>query len=97
MKPRPRLEKEDERDLGKYARGKGCLYYKFTSPAHPCVPDRIVVSPRGRVLFLELKRRGNTPTVKQLAELLALTEKGVDARWSDNLDEMKGWIDEICA
>lgn len=76
---------------------RGCKFYKFKSPAAPSVPDRILVTPRGHVLFLELKKPGEKPTLGQLKEILDLCELGADARWSDNFEEMKGWIDELCA
>lgn len=38
----------------------GCLVYKFVSPGNDGVPDRIVVTPTGEVIFVELKTaRGN--------------------------------------
>lgn len=38
----------------------GCLFYKFVSPGNDGVPDRIVVTPTGEVIFVELKTaRGN--------------------------------------
>lgn len=38
----------------------GCLVYKFVSPGNNGVPDRIVITPGGDVIFVELKTsRGN--------------------------------------
>lgn len=95
------LEKTIEASLRRYCVTKGVRFYKFKSPAHPSVTDRILVSPKGRsvarILFLELKRPGEVPTPLQLLEMLDLTERGADARWSDNLDEMKGWVDDLCS
>lgn len=92
------LEKKIEKDLGEYAvKKKGCLYYKFTSPANRGVPDRVIISPKGRVLFLELKRKGKVPTSLQAVNILNITERGADARWTDNLAEAKQFIDEICS
>lgn len=38
----------------------GCMFYKFVSPGNSGVPDRICITPDGRVIFVELKTsRGN--------------------------------------
>lgn len=50
-----------ERDIEKYFAKKvkeaGGKSYKFTSPGHAGVPDRIVLLP-GRILFAEIKTEG---------------------------------------
>lgn len=50
------LESAVERWLGKQAKAAGVLYYKFVSPGEPGVPDRMMVFPDGRIVFVELKR-----------------------------------------
>ena len=45
-----------EQKLGKTVRSMGCLYYKFISPGNNGVPDRIIITPSGRVYFVELKQ-----------------------------------------
>lgn len=50
------LEKDLEKKLIKKVEAKGCLTYKFESPGHRGVPDRIVISPSGIVYFVELKK-----------------------------------------
>ena len=49
------LEKEIESYLVAQVKAKGGRAYKFTSPAHRGVSDRIVVLPNGVVWFVELK------------------------------------------
>jgi hypothetical protein len=52
--------------VGRYAKSKGCLYWKFASPGRKGVPDRIIVSPDGHVLFMELKtKRGKVSPLQQ--------------------------------
>ena len=41
--------------MGQMLRRRGALFYKFVSPGQPGVPDRIVVLPGGRCVFVELK------------------------------------------
>lgn len=38
-----------------YAKKKGVLTYKWASPSHRGVPDRIFIFPTGIVLFIEFK------------------------------------------
>ena len=49
------LEKEVEAYLIKQVEGRGGKAYKFVSPAHRGVADRVVVLPGGRVWFVEVK------------------------------------------
>ncbi len=49
------LEKEIESYLVAQVKVKGGRAYKFTSPAHRGVSDRIVLLPNGVVWFVELK------------------------------------------
>ena len=49
------LEKDIEKKFKSALEAKGCLVYKFASPNCRGVPDRIVITDTGRVLFVELK------------------------------------------
>jgi hypothetical protein len=49
------LEKDVERRLVKGVEALGGKAYKFVSPAHRGVADRLVVLPGGRVWFVEVK------------------------------------------
>jgi len=42
--------------------------YKFTSPGNSGVPDRLVLLPGGRCIFVELKAPGKEPTPIQLLQ-----------------------------
>lgn len=59
------LEKIIEAKVSKYAKAKGFLCEKFSSPNNPSVPDRILTSPVGQIFFLEFKRKGKKPTMLQ--------------------------------
>ena len=48
-------ESQIEARLGQGVKAKGGLCFKFTSPGTPGVPDRIVITPAGRICFVELK------------------------------------------
>lgn len=67
-----------ERDIEAYlvarCRRVGALCYKWVSPGHVGVPDRICVFPDGRVVFVELKAPGRKPSPAQLREHARLRE-----------------------
>ena len=70
---------ESEKNTEVYLRGEvkalGGRSYKWVSPGCSGVPDRIVILPGGRVVFVELKSEGKTSTAlqkKRQAELRAL-------------------------
>ena len=70
------LERDIERYLVDRVHELGGEAYKFTSPSHRGVFDRIVVMPRGIVWFVELKT--STGRMSRLQELFQkrLTELG---------------------
>lgn len=96
-KKRKPLESDIEAAIGLYAKKKGCLYWKFTSPANASVPDRVIVTPRGVVAFLELKRPPNKPTPAQAEKMQKLQERGAHVAWTDNVVEGKKLIDQWCS
>lgn len=50
------LEKEIEKKLIDKVRKHGGLCLKWVCPGWAGVPDRIILMPRGRIIFVELKR-----------------------------------------
>lgn len=62
------LEKDIESKVCQYARERGLLVYKFTSPQRAAVPDRLFIRPDGLVFFVEFKREGQRPTPAQSRE-----------------------------
>ena len=52
-------ESEIERFFVKECKKKGWLCLKFVSPSMSGLPDRIILAPKGRVFFAELKAPGN--------------------------------------
>ena len=68
----------------------GGIAYKFTSPGRRGVPDRLVVLPGGRVMFVEVKAPNGRLSKLQEVEIARL--RGLGARvaviWST--DEISG-------
>ncbi len=71
------LERDIEAAVCQYAHEAGLLVYKFTSPARAAVPDRMFVTPKGTVFFVEFKREGAKPTPQQTREHDRLRGHGV--------------------
>ena len=89
------LEKDIEklfRDEIKKAGGKA---YKFTSPGNDGVPDRIVMLPGGRIVFVELKT--DTGKLSKLQELQCkqIAELGQKVRVLHGLAEVRDFFLEF--
>ena len=79
------LEKQIEAKVCDYAKERGLLVYKFTSPARMAVPDRMFVRPDGKIFFIEFKREGQKPTPAQDREHERLRGHGVQVFVVDNV------------
>lgn len=87
------LEKQIESAVCDYAKTKGLLAYKFTSPNRAAVPDRMLVCPDGRVFFIEFKREGQKPTPAQEREHDRLRKHNVSVFVVDSIADGKAVID----
>lgn len=88
------LESDLERRLVAHCLSRGLLTYKFTSPAHRGVPDRIICG-GGKVLFLELKAPGKKIGRLQQREIERLRSAGLFANWADDLTSAKQIVHEV--
>ncbi|WP_074013703.1 VRR-NUC domain-containing protein [Candidatus Sodalis sp. SoCistrobi] len=61
-------EKAIEQQLIRAVKAAGGIAYKFVSPGRLGVPDRLVVLPGGRVLFVECKAPGQKARPSQQRE-----------------------------
>lgn len=61
-------ENSIEDHLVKEVKKAGGIAYKFISPGRRSVPDRLVLLPDGKVIFVECKAPGEKPTAAQLRE-----------------------------
>jgi len=89
--PNP-LEKEIEKQVVSYARGKSVLCYKFTSPAQRHVPDRIFFF-GGRAFLIEFKRKGEKPTPAQSIEHNKLRAHGAVVHVVDSVEAGRRVVD----
>lgn len=85
------LEKEIEKALVKKVKALGGLCIKFTSPSMMGIPDRIVLLPKAKLGFVELKRPGGKARpiqVKRIKDLEKLGFKVFVLDDKENIDEV---------
>lgn len=93
---RPRqIESEIERKFVDQVKAAGALAYKFVSPGNPGVPDRIVILPGGKVLFVELKSEVGTTKKLQDYQLERLSKLGAPTYVLHGAAEVKQFVKEI--
>lgn len=80
------LESRIEAATNAAAKKAGGRSFKWTSPGHPGVPDRIVFLPGGRIIFVELKAPGKKPTPLQVKVHQLLRSLGADVRVVDSME-----------
>lgn len=88
-------EKQIEQKLVKAVKAKGGLAPKFVSPGFDGVPDRIVLLPRGRIAFVELKAKGRKMRPLQVRRKRQLESLGFSVYCIDSPERIGGILDEI--
>lgn len=89
------LEKEIEAKVVAYAKNLKMLVYKFTSPSRRSVPDRMFITPKGVVFFIEFKRLGQTCTPAQHVEGDKIRQAGIQVFIVDNVEGGKVVINHM--
>lgn len=89
------LEKEIEERLVKEVEKRGGLCFKFVSPSNPGVPDRIVITPAGRIVFVELKATWGRLANIQKWQTGRMRKLGADVRVVKGLEQMQAFIREV--
>lgn len=88
------LESEVEGKVKRYAKSKGVIVDKFTSPSKRSVPDDIFTfPPNGWVVFFEFKKPGAKPTPKQEEDHAKRRAVGAHVHVVDNVEEGKRIVD----
>jgi hypothetical protein len=87
------LEKQIECSVCDYAKSIGFLVYKFTSPERAAVPDRLFITPKGVVFFVEFKREGAKVTPPQDREHERLRAQGVTVFVVDSVEKGRTAVD----
>ena len=89
------LEKDIEKIFTADIKRAGGKAFKFTSPGNDGVPDRIVMLPDGRIVFVELKT--DTGKLSRLQELQCrqIAELGQTVRVLHGLAEVRDFFREF--
>jgi len=88
-------EKEIEKKLTLEAKKRGGLALKFISPGFDGMPDRIVLMPKGKIAFVEVKAPGKHPRPLQMARHKLLRSLGFKVFVLDDEKEIHKIIDNI--
>ena len=85
-------ESDIETKVKKWCKNHGILCIKIVPISMVGFPDRMILTPTGKVMFMELKAPGKTPRKNQEKWLAKLTSFNIKACWFDNHEHA---IDEI--
>jgi Holliday junction resolvase len=83
-------ERSVERVLVAAVTAAGGIAYKFASPSRRGVPDRLIVLPGGRVMFIEVKAPGGRLSKLQEVEIARLRKLGASVRVIWSLEAIAG-------
>lgn len=89
------LESTLERRLKREVERRGGLADKFTVPSKCGMPDRIILLPGGRTIFVEMKAPGKKPTMMQLKRAKELRAKGFEVYYLDSVASINSFLSEV--
>lgn len=73
----------------------GGIADKFTSPANPGVPDRLVILPNGKIYFVELKASWGRLSKIQKWQRERYRKCGADVRCVKGMEQAKSFVEEL--
>lgn len=88
-------EKCVEQILTKKVKLRGGMALKFVSPNFNGVPDRIILLPKGKIAFAELKASGKKMRSLQIKRKSQLESLGFLVYCIDGVEQIGGALDEI--
>ena len=89
------LEKEIERRMVQMVKQRGGLCYKFVSPSNPGVPDRIIITPDGKIIFVEIKTEIGRLSKLQTWQRSEMQKRGADVRVAYGWPAVKALVEEV--
>jgi len=97
-----RIKKEEEirevdieDEFCNFAKTLGCIALKLIILGLRGFPDRTVICPGGRIMFIEFKKPGDKPTHAQSKWLRILRGLGFYATYFDNLNAAKSALEDF--
>ena len=91
------LEKDIESFLVRKVREMGGTAYKFVSPGNTGVPDRMVVLPGGKIIFVELKSETGRLSALQKRQVERLKKLDCDVGVLYGIEQVKEFLKEVRA
>ena len=88
-------EKIIEQHLVKAVKNNGGIAPKLVCPGFDGMPDRLVLLPRGKIGFVEVKAPGKEPRPLQVARHGLLRRLGFNVYVLDAPEQIGGILDEI--
>ncbi|RQN12512.1 VRR-NUC domain-containing protein [Clostridium butyricum] len=88
-------ESKIEKSLKDRVQDMGGIALKFVSPGMAGVPDRIVLIPNGKVVFVELKAQGKKLRPIQLKRKSQLEYLGFKVYLIDSLQGVDSFVKEV--
>lgn len=89
------LEKAIEQKLVKTVKHMGGIALKFISPGFDGMPDRLVLLPKGKIAFVEVKAPNKKPRPLQAARHGMLRRLGFKVYVLDHAEQIGGILDDI--
>lgn len=74
---------------------KNGLCLKFVSPGNPGVPDRIIITPDGMTIYVELKTEVGRLAKIQKWQRSEMEKRGADVRVLYGMDAVKEFLREV--
>lgn len=84
-----------ERHLVEGVKRLGGMCIKFTSPGTPGVPDRLIITSTGRIIFAELKTEVGYLSKIQRYTIGQMMKRGADVRVVKGIDGVRQLLAEI--
>lgn len=97
----PKTEAEEENTFTRKARAKGYICRKLNGQGHRGWPDQLVVTPHGRVCFIEFKRPGKYKNVmdglsaNQMEILTKLKASNAHTLVTDSAKEALAYVEKL--
>ena len=88
-------ESQIESKMVRMVRDRGGLCYKFISPNNPGVPDRIVIAPDGRTIYVELKTLFGRASEIQKWQIGEMQKRGADVRLLHGWPAVQEFIEDV--